>query len=685
MEKTINELLNKEQKYRDANNHIECLGICTSILKLISEYKEENMFEIVSKIVHYKNQSNYVRIGIIFHLVYHNYININDNKNLQQKYYQLLIDSFEKDTINDRKKEKNMIIKYFKESKLKNFKNLESYILTLDSIFISDKTSSTERDIFDNFNNSLKQKSLVKFDGKNIIENNDLDEDLIPDESQQNQITQIGLVEEINAKPFELNNSLPNISENKFNDNEKYLIRKYKANNKLPMIMISVSVNLNSNGFMDLVGTTFDKLQYRNICTIKSNLHDSINIYEYHPNNILERLFFCLTNKRTFIKNVFQVVTILKKDENNFTSGLNYYLNDNYERKISIKTVRGTEKNVINFIIKYLKLFSSSVNKIKIIKQSKCFYKYNLEQMVNDIIKAKKDILLKSINFPKRKVQLINEEETIVEKSNKKANQYYDIYKTLSNTEYDLGRTIYDFIENFKKKCNEITAPESQENNEDIKDINTKQLMVEIVKMIESSTNTLNCSFNNNKNYNSNFVSTASEQFIFNKIYLYFYNVYDKKYEKENENYLIIKKDINENMSKSDILDSIGVNNKYKGNDDFPYINVIENINKISFEKYLKNKFQILTQSSLEMRNYILEYTSGKDELISMDDELPIIIYVTTQINIENVYAELNMLNDYIKCTMRDDLVQNKMVTNLLSSLVYICKTWDGKLKKFAS
>ena len=27
------------------------------------------------------------------------------------------------------------------------------------------------------------------------------------------------------------------------------------------------------------------------------------------------------------------------------------------------------------------------------------------------------------------------------------------------------------------------------------------------------------------------------------------------------------------------------------------------------------------------------------------------------------------MLDDYIKCSMRDNLVQNKMVTNLLSSL----------------
>ena len=126
---------------------------------------------------------------------------------------------------------------------------------------------------------------------------------------------------------------------------------------------------------MDLIESTFSKLNYRNICTIKSNSRDNINVYEYNPKNIFERLLFCLSNKRAFIKNVFQVITILKKDENNFTSGINYYLNDNYERKICIKTVRGTEKNVINFIIKYLKLLCASINKIKVIKQTKNFYK----------------------------------------------------------------------------------------------------------------------------------------------------------------------------------------------------------------------------------------------------------------------------------------------------------------------
>ena len=673
MENSLNELLNKEQQNRDSKNYVECLRICIKILKVLLNDKEENIFDIFSKIFYHKNQSNFVRIGIIYHLITNNYFNINNNNDLKSKYYELLIDSFKKDSINDKIKEKNNLIKYFDDSKLKNFTKLDNYIQSLESIFVIDKPNSTDRDIFN------KNK---KFEEKNEIENNDLDEDLLPDESQQNQITQIGLVEEINTKPFELNSTLQN-SINKLTDNERYLMKKYKSNPKLPMIMISVSVNLNSKGFLDLIESTFSKLNYRNICTIKSNSRDNINVYEYNPKNIFERLLFCLSNKRAFIKNVFQVITILKKDENNFTSGINYYLNDNYERKICIKTVRGTEKNVINFIIKYLKLLCASINKIKVIKQTKNFYKYNLEQMLNDQIKERKEKLLKGINFPKKKLLKINDdEETIVEKSNKKANQYYEIYKTLSNTEYDLGKSIMNFIENFRNKCNDITSPESEEK---IEDINTKQMMAEIVKMIELSTNTLNCNFNNINNYNSSFFTTASEQFIFNKIYQYLFNVYNKKYKNENEEYLSIKKEINKCMNIKEIVNNVGINEKYKGKDDYPYKNVIETINKISYEKYIKNKFKILTQSSLEMRSYILEYTTGKDELVSMDDELPIIIYISTQINVDNLFAELNMVDDYIKCTMRDDLVQNKMVTNLLSGLLYISKNWDRKLKKFIS
>jgi len=390
-----------------------------------------------------------------------------------------------------------------------------------------------------------------------------------------------------------------------------------------------------------------------------------------------------MAGKRTFIKNIFQVVVILKKDESNFTSGLNYYLNDHYERKILIRTIRGSEKNIINFIIKYLKLISSSINKIKVIKQSQNFYKYNLEKNLNDQIKKRKDLLLKSINIPKKKILGPPEVETLVEKSNKEANQYYELYKVLSNKEYELGKSVNDFIENFKIKYKEITSPNEQQQ---IGTINTKSLMVEIMKIIELSMNTLNSNFNSiSPNFNSSIYYNASEQFIFNKIYHYLYDIYDKKYKKENEEYLLVKKDINDNSKPIDILVNLGGKNIYSENEAIPYKNVIENLNKIILEKSLKKKFQILTQCSLEMRNRFLEYTSGKDELISMDDELPIIIYIVTQVNIGNIFAELNLVDDYIKTSMRDELMQNKMVTNMLNSLIYMVKTWDRESKNFNS
>ena len=279
MENSLNELLNKEQQNRDSKNYVECLRICIKILKVLLNDKEENIFDIFSKIFYHKNQSNFVRIGIIYHLITNNYFNINNNNDLKSKYYELLIDSFKKDSINDKIKEKNNLIKYFDDSKLKNFTKLDNYIQSLESIFVIDKPNSTDREIFN------KNK---KFEGKNELDNNDLDEDLLPDESQQNQITQIGLVEEINTKPFELNSTLQN-SINKLTDNERYLMKKYKSNPKLPMIMISVSVNLNSKGFLDLIESTFSKLNYRNICTIKSNSRDNINVYQYNPKNIFER------------------------------------------------------------------------------------------------------------------------------------------------------------------------------------------------------------------------------------------------------------------------------------------------------------------------------------------------------------------------------------------------------------
>ena len=679
MDSKLRDLLINEEQSRLNQNYTECLNICLKILKILSilKAKEETIFDILSKIFLKKNQSNFVRIGTIFHIIRNNYMNIYDNKNLKSKYYQLLIDSFKNDQINDKLEDKQKLISLFESSNKTNFKSMDSFILSLDVLYIPEKSNSDDA--------VLKKLNVNKELGINDNKN-DLEEGLIHEETQINEITQFGLVDNLHKQSLDIYSDVQVINENtsqKDNNNSyKFINKKYKVNTKLPMIVMSISVNLNTNDFMKLVHDTFIKLNYKNVMNVKSTLYDNINIYEYNTNNVFKKMVYCLFNDKTFKRNVFQVSTVLQKDENNFTSGLNYFLNDNNEKKLAIKTIKGNEKNIIAFMIKYLKLIAGSVNKIKIIKQSKILFKYDLEKILNEQIQMKKNILLKNINIPKKKFLIKDDEETIVEKSNKKVNRFYEIYKILSNIEYELGKSINDFVENFREKYKDLNNDKGKDIIETIK---TRDIMAEIIKLIEHTTNTLNCYYNqeNNINYNTNFYNSATEQFIFNKIYHYLYEIYDLKYKKCNEEFILVKKEINENMEIKDIISNLNIKKVYISNDPIPFMPVIENINKLQLEKCLKNKFKIITQSSLEIRNCILEYTGGKYELESMDDELPIIIYLVTQINIENLFAELYMIDDYIKCTMRDELIQNKMVTNLLSSLSYISLKWDKKTNSF--
>ena len=148
METKLDSLLIKEEQYRLSKNFPECLSISLKIINYLSASKtqEQIIFNIISKILFSDNQSNFVRIGVIFNIMYQNYFSANDSKNIKAKLYQLLIDSFKKDEINDQLEEKRKIISLFESSNLKNFKNLDSFILTLDTIYIKEK--SNDNDIF---------------------------------------------------------------------------------------------------------------------------------------------------------------------------------------------------------------------------------------------------------------------------------------------------------------------------------------------------------------------------------------------------------------------------------------------------------------------------------------------------------------------------------------------------------
>ena len=694
----IDDLLIAEKNYRESGNYNECLDTCLNILNEIKSTSNNNQYKIISKLFIYPDQSNYVRIYLLHSLIQDN--NFINSINLKRKYYQLLIDSFKNKKANDLLKEKNDIIKLYEKSDLDNFDELDKYIVNLvsnqDLISLNDeqkdkieteiKLINENKDYYKrsiSLGNTFLPTSLSSSSAKRLASQ----DNSLPQSSIQTIQTSFEEINTIGQNNVDMSvQKMIKTSEQKKSE-IKHLLKKYKINAHLPQITMSISANLNSNQFLELKKNIFLKLNYISICNIRDTEFENLNIYEYKPKNCCEKIKYLIKNK--YIKNEFHVMIILKRDVNNFNRGIHTFLNDINERKLSIKSIKGNEKNIIQFLINFLSKLCLSINKIKIIEQSKILLKYNLEEIIQKIIYNKKIEIFKSKNISKdilyksknSNYQQLIDDETYVEKTNLNSKKFYELYKILSNEDYELGRQIKLFIDNFKKKYQNLTL--NQINN-----IDTKNIMMEIAKILELCTNSLNSTYNNFNNKEDNgdeitYFSLASEQYLFNKIYYIIYNIYDKKYEKENKEFLLKQKDINQKLNINELFKKIEVKKKYRGNDKIPFKSVIDIINKVPLEQSIKKKFEILTYGSLEIRTYILEYTNGKHELDSMDDELPIIIYITTQIKVGNIFAELNIVEEYIKCILRNNLIQNKMVTNLMSSLGFISNNWNSETSSF--
>ena len=680
-ENNLDKLLILEQEYRDKENNLECFNTCLNILEEIKLFSDNKKFDIISKLFLFENQSNYVRIHLMYELFQNN--NFINSLSIKRKYYKLLIDSLNIGNATDLLNEKNEIIKLYDKCELNNFEEIDKYIVNFVSN-ISNINNDINYAIKDkltfrktkSFINELKIKPTTIESSDKILDSQDT---INPQSCVQTSF------EDINSgRQSDFNVSVQKIispSENERNK-IKQLMRKYKPNQNLPMVIITVSVNLNKNQFLKLIENIIIKMKYKLICNIKDTEYENVNIFEYHPKNCCENLKYIF--KRKFIRNQIQVLTILKTNENNFNTGISSFLNDTSERKLSIKAIKGNEQNLIQFIINFLQKFCISMNKIKVIKQSKCLLKYNIEENLLKIINNRKNEIYKKSNIPNdllntsrnSNYQKLLDDKTYVEKTNYQASKYYELYKILSKNDYELGKTLNNFVEDFKKKYQSLTIYQ-------IYTIDTKLIMIDIVKIIELSTNTLNSSYNNYQNNDSVYFSLASEQFLFSKIYYIIYDIYDKKYKKQNNDFLLVQKEINEKLSIKEIIEKIGIKQKFRSNEDLPYKSVIDILSMISFERSLRKKFEILTTASLEIRTCVLEYSNGKHELDSMDDELPIIIYIATQIKVTNMFAELNIVDDYFRIISRDDLIQNKMITNLLSSLMFVTKMWDNELCDF--
>ena len=453
-------------------------------------------------------------------------------------------------------------------------------------------------------------------------------------------------------------------------------------NTNLPWILVNIDMLLNDKQMLRKMLLIFDEL---GATPIENTITQNSFIVIKKSTNIIHNL--CSIFFRSTV-NVPKIQVIFR------------FMKNQYNRLVEIKTLQGFPSETENLILNYLKKCIPISKSIKIVRYSPGHFS-NIEDELQkefiDIIEKKgKNIKSSNIlsinmnNLNNSKSNFIDENTNMLQKINKHASTYYEIYKILSQDNYDVGRTMTAFINEFKIK-NEHTEKNYTRLPEQMK---------EIIETRNICNNTFSNYFNMGKAFRLNDDMakqslTAIDNFIFNKLYYQLYELYNRKYKKENEEFLSKKKIINAHYTIEEIMNVLGIKKQFRCLEEYensghsplclPFKSTIDNMNKIEYEQNPNIKFNTLIEAGLELRNTILgngNNSGNKKDLISMDDELPIFIYCSTQINTKNSPAEYHMIEDYIKYTSMN-INESKVLTNSMGAILFISKQWDlNNLKK---
>lgn len=202
---------------------------------------------------------------------------------------------------------------------------------------------------------------------------------------------------------------------------------------------------------------------------------------------------------------------------------------------------------------------------------------------------------------------LNNQDNSIVDFSNKEATNFYELYRILSQENYELGKSVSDFIKNFcEENCN---IEESSKN--------IPKQMESILKFIETCVLAFFCYFNYGKSNTEKmlpYVRPAVENIVFKKLSETLIELYSFKFSAENLKFVEAQENIKTHMSSEQIMEYLEINKKFRVCDKYriPFKATIDYINKIEYEHTPKDKFETLMRANLELRKEILDITRGK-------------------------------------------------------------------------
>jgi len=99
-----------------------------------------------------------------------------------------------------------------------------------------------------------------------------------------------------------------------------------------------------------------------------------------------------------------------------------------------------------------------------------------------------------------------------------------------------------------------------------------------------------------------------------------------------------------------------------------PYFAAINDLNKLNLFWNPREKLNTLLSAVSQLKSAIVDFHYGKIELESMDDQLPLLIYIVLQSTVTDFVSELKFIEDFISFDQQlDD--ESQLITNILVSV----------------
>ncbi len=113
--------------------------------------------------------------------------------------------------------------------------------------------------------------------------------------------------------------------------------------------------------------------------------------------------------------------------------------------------------------------------------------------------------------------------------------------------------------------------------------------------------------------------------------------------------------------------------------DELGYAGAIRCINAVEKTTAPAEKLMHIMRMYAEMCTAVIDHTKGKAELLAMDDQMPVYIYILGMCALTRPMAEMNFLLDYMQFQERSCDTEQLLVTNLQASLGYLLKDFNPK------